>query len=252
METSYSAFIEQWHVFVQMASIAFFMVAILLIVFYLILLSTKNSQVKKYEFAAANEIKFLWYSSLSVSIALTTLLMSLFIRPTITVNNFELVMESFLFIGIGVMIGYTLYSYITIYHPSTLEKRLAEIRFKPRISPKTGKPMRLFNEDEEDVHLTEEMIAHELEYIYDYDVWLDEETGYKLIERYKGHLRTLICDECRFRTMKELKEEIAITPTLKEPGLLKKQFRCSYCGHTEEKELQIAPLSESYESELSL
>ncbi|MDA1121854.1 MAG: hypothetical protein O2887_15425 [Bacteroidetes bacterium] len=109
--------------------------------------------------------------------------------------------------------------------------------------------MRLFNEDEEDAYLTEEMIAHELDYVYDYDVWLNEETGFKLIERYDGHLHALICDECRFRTLKAYKEEIAVTPTHNIPGLLKKQFRCSNCGHREEREIRIDPLSTKYEGE---
>ncbi len=247
--TTFSSFIEFWHQIVLVAFFSFLILSILILLFYSIRLATKKSLVEKYEFAAANEVKAIWYVALSLTIAITALLMSIFIRPSITVDQFELVMESFLFVGIGVMIGYTLYSFVTIYYPNILENRLANIRFKPRISPDTGKPMRLFNEDEEDVHLTEEMIAHELEYIYDYDVWLDEETGYKLIERYDGHLRALICSKCRFRTLKDYKEEIAVMPTLKESGHMKKHFRCSYCGHEEEKDLRIAPLSDNYVAE---
>jgi len=42
-----------------------------------------------------------------------------------------------------------------------IEKRLKVLRYKPRISPKTGKPMKLLSEEEEDVHLDEGMQAEE-------------------------------------------------------------------------------------------
>ena len=60
--------------------------------------------------------------------------------------------------------------------------------------------MKLLNELEEDTYLTTEMIEHENNFTFDYDVWLDEDTGYKFIEKFDVHLHVLICPECNFRT----------------------------------------------------
>ena len=75
-------------------------------------------------------------------------------------------------------------------------------------SPVSGKPMMLLNEDQEDVHLTKEMIEAEDTLSVDYDVWLDKETGFNLIERYDTRFHSLVCESCNFRTLMERKSEI--------------------------------------------
>ena len=94
---------------------------------------------------------------------------------------------------IGISVGYSLYAAINFYYPYVLEKRLTYLRFRPRWSPKNGHPLRLLTEVEEDEFLTQEMIADESVHFYDYDVWIDEETGEKIIAKYDAHAHALIC-----------------------------------------------------------
>ena len=39
------------------------------------------------------------------------------------------------------------------------------------------------------------------------------------------------------------REEIEKAPTLAEPGILLKHYKCSYCGHREQHEITVARLS---------
>ena len=50
--------------------------------------------------------------------------------------------------------------------------------------------MKLLSE-EEDVYLDEGMQAEENAYSVDYDVWIDEKTGFTKIEKYNGRLHAL-------------------------------------------------------------
>ncbi|MDA0196437.1 MAG: hypothetical protein O2887_15415 [Bacteroidetes bacterium] len=69
MESSFSNFVAQAQKYGQVASIFFFCLGIITVLFYLIRLSIKGSQVKKYEFALGYEVKYLWYSFLAITIA---------------------------------------------------------------------------------------------------------------------------------------------------------------------------------------
>ena len=62
--------------------------------------------------------------------------------------------------------------------------------------------MKLLSEEEEDVHLDEGMQAEENIFSVDYDVWIDEETGFTQIDKYAGHLHALECPECSYQTLK--------------------------------------------------
>ncbi len=163
------------------------------------------------------------------------------------IQGFEFAFIAFVAVGITVMIGYSFTQYFEIYYPFIMEKKLTRIRFTPRKSPKTGKPMRLLTELEEDAHLTQEMIDNEDAFTHEYDVWLDEETGYKLIEEYDGHLHAQICPDCNFRTMKDYKEDVVKSPGVSERGLVSKHFKCSNCGHEENRDIPIASLDEEKE-----
>jgi ribosomal protein L32 len=105
--------------------------------------------------------------------------------------------------------------------------------------------MRKLSEEEEDVHLDQDQIDQESSEIHsvDYDVWIDEKTGYKKVEKYMSYQHAEECPECGFTTMKILNEEIEQKPTATETGLLLKHYLCSYCRHREAREVVIAKLS---------
>ena len=100
---------------------------------------------------------------------------------------------------VGTLIGVIIYNFLEYYYPTLQEKRLQRLRYKPRTSPKSGKPMKLLSENEEDVHLDEGQQAEENIFSVDYDVWVDEASDYVKIEKYPGpparrevaHLRLL-------------------------------------------------------------
>ena len=91
--------------------------------------------------------------------------------------------------------------------------------------------MKLLSEEEEDVYLDEGMQAEENVFSVDYDVWIDQETGYTQIEKYAGHLHALQCPECNYQTFKIVKEEIVKQPTETEEGEIMKHYQCGYCGY---------------------
>jgi len=102
--------------------------------------------------------------------------------------------------------------------------------------------MKLLSEEEEDVYLDEGMQAEENVFSVDYDVWIDEESGYTKIEKYAGHLHALQCPECNYQTLKVVKEEILESPTETEEGELMKFYKCDYCGFKERKAFRVAKL----------
>jgi hypothetical protein len=135
----------------------------------------------------------------------------------------------FMSIAGGTLIGYISYLVLEYYYPSRLDKKLKKLRYAPRINPKTGGPMRLLSEEEEDVHLDEGMLAEENVFSIDYDVWIDEKSGDVKIEKYEGRLQALQCNSCGFYTMRIVREEVVKQPEGKNPGELVKYYECSYC-----------------------
>lgn len=242
METS--SFAEQYHTYTLYAAYFFGGLAVLIFIAYFLRYISIKSYAKKYEFVSSNEGQYFWYSLLCVVIGAALFLNSYIQLLFDSTGGFEFFFGIFISLILGVALGYAAYAYFKYYYPSVIEDKLNKLRFKPRISPETGKEMKLLDETEEDVHLTDEMIEHEEAAVYEYDVWIDEETGHKFIERYDIHKHALVCPNCNFRTLKDYKEEVVEEPTYEEPGLIKNYFRCTYCDHAEVREKKIAALKE--------
>lgn len=243
MDSNFETFVDSWRGGVMMAAQLTLLVGALLGAYYLLGLVSKKNGPDRYKFVSLKEIKFLWYVSLSWTLSLALFLNVLIVRNHSGFGIFEFMVKSFISVAVGFLIGYIMRTYLNTYYPFTLEKRLSAIRFKTRISPKTGKEMRLLNEDEEDEYLTQQMRDEETALAFDYDVWLDEESGDKIIEKYEGNLHLLVCDNCRFRTLKNYKEEVEREATSASPGLVRRYFECSHCGYSEEREVEVASLS---------
>jgi hypothetical protein len=194
----------------------------------------------KYNFISRNEKKLIWYISIFWLLALL-----LYPRRIVSeaVNHNHLIDFTIALI-ICLSLTFTIYYILKHYYPDFLNKRLNRLRYKPRISPKTGKPMKLLSEEEEDVYLDEGMIAEENVFSVDYDVWIDEETGYSQIEKYSGKYAIMKCPKCGYQTLKIEKEELLIAPSNVSSGELLKRYRCSYCNHTEKEIFHVAKLKE--------
>jgi len=234
--------IESIAVWNQWASLTSYGVSILglgILTYYWIRLLLSKGSKSKYDFRNLHEIKLLFYASVFLISGIAVYLTTLSAQPTVVwfiVSLFVAIMMSILVISV-------IHNLLNFYYPTFLEKKLQQLRYKPRISPKSGKPMKLLSEEEEDVHLDDGMQAEENIFSIDYDVWVDEENGYTQIEKYAGHLHAIECPECSYQTLKVVKEELLETPTENDPGQLLKYQNCTYCGHKVKKAFKVAPLS---------
>ena len=227
------------------------LLGIVIVLTYFLRLALIKKPKKRYDFINQNEIKAFRMGGLFIIIALVLLmddLVSFQFEKYLTSEQFDIIEFSPLIGGFfvvfifGVLFYSGLRSVLNIYYPNYLGKRLEVIRFKPRTSAKTGNKMRLLNEEEEDVHLTEAMQEDEESLKYDYDVWLDDETGDVQIEKYDMHTNAIICPECNYRTFKTIDEKLI--NTTKGEEVLMREFECSYCGHNESKNFKVSHLDE--------
>lgn len=243
MKEEFEVFVDHWHTIALIWAKISFVMSVVVIATYYMLFMLKKSMNSKHEFISKNEIKYYWLTSLGLILSFTFFINSLIIKEHTTDTQFILGMKIFVTVGIGFSLGYFVNTYLNVYYPFWVERKLHKLRFKDRISPVTGKSMRLLTENEEDLHLTKDMIEHEKIRAFEYDVWIDDESGYKLIETYRGNLQLVICEKCNYRTAHEIKEKLVKEPSTDEEGLLTKHYKCSYCDHEQSSESKIATLS---------
>jgi DNA-directed RNA polymerase subunit RPC12/RpoP len=219
------------------ANIAYFAwaVGLLIIVGYVVRLASVSDNKDKYDFINRHEINWLWISAISL-IAGACFYAN---AGIVSVTWLWIFVRVFVSVSMGMITALIIQNLLKFYYPFFIEKRLKVLRYKPRVSPKTGKPMKLLSEEEEDAYLDEGMQAEENVFSVDYDVWKDEETGFIKIEKYSGHLHAIQCPECNYQTFKVVREEIVKNPTPTEEGELIKHYTCSYCGHKGRKSVHL-------------
>jgi hypothetical protein len=219
-------------------------IAVLIVIGHIIRLATMSDAKTKYDFINKSEIMTLWVASIILIIGCC-----FFANSAVTPESGTLIwmfVRAFTTISMGMIVALIVQNLLKFYYPFFIEKRLRALRYKPRVSPKTGKAMKLLSEDEEDSYLDEGMQAEENVFSVDYDVWKDEETGYVKIEKYSGHLHALQCPECNYQTFKIVKEEILKTPSPTEEGELLKHYQCGYCGFKAKKNV-VLKMSQKFE-----
>jgi hypothetical protein len=252
METSAHEFIETWDHYLILGSYVLFGIAVLILIYHEIKLLTITDDKERYDYVNQREIKFFWFAMLSAMIGLV-LFGTAEITPIIPVDDkVKLYISIFLLAGSFVIL-YTLFSsLIQVLYPRLLEGRLRRIRNKPRKSS-AGNIMRKLSDEEGSVHLeTDQLEQHQSElHSVEYDVWFDEKTGEKKIEKYMPYQHAEKCEECGYYTMKIASEEIEKQPTQTEDGLLLEHYQCSYCNHREAREVVIAALSSNVKSPAS-
>ena len=207
---------------------------------YAIWLQLRRDRAEKYHFASKNEPNALRATAYLISASLFFFafnMVSGFLRTS--PKNIQMIAGSFMAFLIAFLIGYGFWAYVKYYYPFILEKRLKTIRFKGMRSSKTGNKLRLLNELEEDEHLTQEMIDMEDNLEADFDVWIDDASKEIVIMKYDITDDAFVCPNCNFRTLKEHSEEVIKEATREDAGTLQKHFRCTYCGHKEEKNVKI-------------
>jgi hypothetical protein len=200
---------------------------------------------EKYDYVNLHEIRYFWFAVIAVIAAVALYGNSLASTMVFASMETWFYVRTFITLSFAVVAYFIFYSVVRIYYPRFVEKRLTRLRNTPRISP-AGNLMRKLAEVEEEAHLEAAQFTEQKEiHSVDYDVWLDEKTGFKKIEKYIAYQHAVECSECGYVTMKIASEDIAKAPADAEPGILVKHYRCSYCGHREAREVVIAALSEN-------
>ncbi len=226
-----------WNEMARNIAYGAWLIALLFVLFHVIRLATMGDAKAKYDYINRSEIKTLWIAAIILVIGCCFLANST-VTPE-TSSTLWIFVRVFTTVSMGLIVGLIFQNLLKFYYPFFIEKRLKVLRYKPRVSPKTGKAMKLLSEEEEDSYLDEGMQAEENVFSVDYDVWKDEETGYVKIEKYSGHLHALQCPECNYQTFKVIREEILKTPTTTEEGELLKHFQCGYCGFKAKKNVVL-------------
>lgn len=226
---------SEWNHLAQNIAFGCWAVGLLIVLGHILKLATKKESKDKYDYINKFEIKLLVIASVIMVIGC-----AFFANSTVTeLSTIWVIVRVFTTFAMGLLVAVIIQNLLKFYYPFYIEKRLKVLRYKPRISPKTGKPMKLLSEEEEDAYLDEGMQAEENLFSMDYDVWKDEESDYVKIEKYAGHLHAVQCPECNYQTFKVVKEEILKAPTGTEEGELMKHYQCGYCGYKAKKAVTL-------------
>jgi hypothetical protein len=235
---------DSWNNLAANVSYICWAAGLLVILGYFVKLAATGDNKDKYDFINKHEINMLWIGAIILIVGAC-----FYANSNITeLNALWIFVRVFTTVSMGMIVALIVQNLLKFYYPFFIEKRLKVLRYKPRVSPKTGKAMKLLSEEEEDTYLDEGMQAEENLFSTDYDVWKDEETGYIKIEKYAGHLHALQCPECNYQTFKVVREEIIKQPTATEEGELLKHYQCGYCGHKARKTVSLRQSSKIEES----
>jgi hypothetical protein len=235
---------DSWNGLAANVSYICWAAGLLVILGYFVKLAATGDNKDKYDFINKHEINMLWIGAIILIVGACFYANS----NIIELNALWIFVRVFTTVSMGMIVALIVQNLLKFYYPFFIEKRLKVLRYKPRVSPKTGKAMKLLSEEEEDSYLDEGMQAEENLFSTDYDVWKDEETGYIKIEKYAGHLHALQCPECNYQTFKVVREEIMKQPTATEEGEILKHYQCGYCGHKARKTVALRQSSKIEES----
>jgi hypothetical protein len=241
METNEQHF-GAWNQYMFYGVLASVTIGTLLLLYYEFRVLRIKDYKEKYDYVNLHEIKYFWYAIIcfltAAAFGINTIASKVILESG-TKWFFVRVFISLSFIVVGYFLFYSL---IRIYYPKKLATRLNKYRNAPRVSP-DGNLMRRLTEEEEDIHMEKSMIKEEDIQIVDYDVWIDDKTGYKKIEKYILNDQATECPECGYYTLVINSEEMGQAPTDSEGGYLIEHLECNYCGHKEKREVAVANLS---------
>lgn len=229
--------LNPWNQYGMYLAFAAIGIGVLILIGHYLKLATTSDYKSRYDYINMHEINLLWYGFLLILFGVALFSNTLVEKSTWLWFCVRLFMSGMLAMIIGVVVQ----NVLKFYYPFFIEKRLKKLRFTPRVSP-DGRVMKLLSEEEEDVYLDEGMQAEEDAFSVDYDVWIDEVSGFTKIEKYNGRLHALQCSECNYQTLKVDREEVIQPATETEDGELMKYYVCGYCGHKERKSFTISKI----------
>jgi hypothetical protein len=236
-------FVAHWDRYMFIGATVFAALAVLLFLSYEFRLFMVKDPKEKYDFVNLHEIKYFWYSVFLLIVAAWFLGNTLFTERVTAHGMLWFYVRLFISVSFAIIFYFIFSNIVQIYYPRSVERRLIKIRNKPRVSP-AGNAMRKLTEAEEKTHLEEVGENHEMHSV-EYDVWVDDQTGFKKIEKYNSFQHSEECSECGYVTLRIASEEIEVKPTTTDEGLLVKHYKCSYCGHRERREVVLTRLTEN-------
>jgi hypothetical protein len=227
------------------ASYLFAGIAVLILLYHEFRIFQIKDYKQKYDYVNLHEVSYFWYAVIALIIAVALYLNGIGSKMVFTSVTTWFYVRIFITVSFIVVTYFIFYSLVRIYYPRYVEKRLNKLRNTPRISS-AGNIMRKLKEVEEEAHLEADQFAEQRDVrSVDYDVWLDEATGEKKIEKYISYHHAIECPECGYVTLKISREEIAEAPGVDNTGILVKHYKCTYCNHREAREVVVAALSQN-------
>jgi hypothetical protein len=240
META-SSFLGLWDQYMFVGAITAIAVGVLILFYHELKVIQIKDYKEKYDYVNQNEIRYFWYAVIAFIGAAAIYANTIATEKIFSDGMRWFYVRLFITTSFAVIAYIICFSLVRIYYPRQLEKRLLRLRNTPRISP-DGNIMRKLSESEEEHHV-EDVLRTDDVHTIDYDIWIDEKTGYKKIEKYPAYQHAEECSECGYYTMRIAQEEIEQAPTISEQGVLLTHYECSYCGHREQREVTVAKLS---------
>lgn len=234
LDPKYVSFLDTWNGWINIIALVFVGIAAILSLYYLVRLLAISDPKSKHDFINNNEINMFWYSMLNLTIA-GGLYLNTVANTYVQEEVMHFIVRLFITASFTTIFALIFNSLIKVYYPFKVNRRLNQLRHKIRVNPNNGNKMKLLSEEEEDKHMTDEMIEEEARASVDFDVWFDEETGYTKIEKYDGTSLAVECPSCGYRTLRVIEDQILRSPTVDEEGELEEFLACSYCGHKERK-----------------
>ena len=241
METT-STFLGIWDQYMLVGSVACVVIGVLILLYHEFKVLQIKDYKEKYDYVNQHEIQYFWYAVIAFIVAAAVYANTVATGKILNDGMRWFYVRLFITAGFGVIAYFVFFSLVRIYYPRQLEKRLTRLRNTPRTSP-DGNLMRKLRESEEEHHLEEAMRTEGAIHTIDYDIWIDDKSGFKKIEKYPAYQHAEECSECGYYTMKIDQEEIEQAPTANEQGVLLTHYQCSYCGHREQREITVAKLS---------
>ncbi len=106
-------------------------------------------------------------------------------------------------------------------------------RDTPRVSAKTKKIMHKLSETEDDKFLEKGQAAEEAVKSIDYDVWVSDEEGDVLIQKYKRWFSKYnACPKCKYKTYYKVYDKTIKSASYSSSGTGERLYQCTNCGHS--------------------
>lgn len=237
-----STFLGLWDQYMFIGSVVCIITGISILLFHEYRVLKVKDLKEKYDYVNQHEIKYFWYAVIAFIVAAAVYANTIMTSKILHDGMRWFYVRLFITACFGIIAYIIFFSLVRIYYPRLLERRLTRLRNTPRTSP-DGNVMRKLTGSEEEHHLEGELRAQGEIHTIDYDVWIDDKTGFTKIEKYPAYQHAEECSECGYFTLKIDQEEIEQAPTASEQGILLTHYQCSYCGHREQREITVAKLS---------